>query len=123
MGYYRKYLRRNRTTYTIGKTIPALKPGATLVDWIEKKAVAGVKAAEQLAHAGSLATNEEKFNAAQNTVYAALKEINVEPTLNQKKLISDFIQEAVNDLDMRSYRVRKGYTNYKGTTGFGGSTS
>lgn len=82
----------------LAKTIPALKPGATLIDWIEKKAVAGVKAAEQLAHAGSLKTNEEKFNAAQNTVYAALKEINVEPTLNQKKLISDFIQEAVNDL-------------------------
>ncbi|UZQ49879.1 hypothetical protein [Clostridium kluyveri] len=82
----------------LAKTIPALKPGATLVDWIEKKAVAGVKAAEQLAHDGSLKTNEEKFNAAQNTVYAALKEINVEPTLNQKKLISDFIQEAVNDL-------------------------
>ncbi|WP_242951503.1 hypothetical protein [Clostridium kluyveri] len=82
----------------LAKAIPALKPGATLIDWVEKKAVAGVKAAEQLAHAGSLATNEEKFNAAQNTVYAALKEINVEPTLNQKKLISDFIQEAVNDL-------------------------
>ena len=82
----------------LAKTIPALKPGATLIDWIEKKAVAGVKAAEQLAHAGSLKTNEEKFNAAQNTVYAALKEIEITPTLNQKKLISDFIQEAVNDL-------------------------
>jgi hypothetical protein len=60
--------------------------------------VAGVKAAEQLAHAGSLQTNEEKFKSAQETVYAALKEINVTPTDNQKKLIDDFIQEAVNDL-------------------------
>ncbi|WP_023625442.1 phage holin, LLH family, partial [Clostridium tyrobutyricum] len=71
---------------------------ATLVDWIEQKAVAGVKAAEQLAHTGSLQTNEEKFKSAQETVYAALKEINVTPTDNQKKLIDDFIQEAVNDL-------------------------
>ncbi|WP_147564569.1 hypothetical protein [Clostridium tyrobutyricum] len=82
----------------IAKTIPSLKPTATLVDWIEQKAVAGVKAAEQLAHAGSLQTNEEKFKSAQETVYAALKEINVTPTDNQKKLIDDFIQEAVNDL-------------------------
>ncbi|MBV4438282.1 hypothetical protein [Clostridium tyrobutyricum] len=82
----------------VAKTIPSLKPAATLVDWIEQKAVAGVKAAEQLAHAGSLQTNEEKFKSAQETVYAALKEINVTPTDNQKKLIDDFIQEAVNDL-------------------------
>ncbi|WP_195603730.1 hypothetical protein [Clostridium tyrobutyricum] len=82
----------------VAKGIPSLKPAATLVDWIEQKAVAGVKAAEQLAHAGSLQTNEEKFKSAQETVYAALKEINVTPTDNQKKLIDDFIQEAVNDL-------------------------
>ncbi|WP_039652290.1 hypothetical protein [Clostridium tyrobutyricum] len=82
----------------VAKTIPTLKPAATLVDWIEQKAIAGVKAAEQLAHAGSLQTNEEKFKSAQETVYAALKEINVTPTENQKKLIDDFIQEAVNDL-------------------------
>ncbi|WP_039658122.1 hypothetical protein [Clostridium tyrobutyricum] len=82
----------------VAKTIPSLKPAATLLDWIEQKAVAGVKAAEQLAHAGSLQTNEEKFKSAQETVYAALKEINVTPTDNQKKLIDDFIQEAVNDL-------------------------
>ncbi|MEA5008206.1 hypothetical protein [Clostridium tyrobutyricum] len=82
----------------VAKGIPSLKPAATLVDWIEQKAVAGVKAAEQLAHAGSLQTNEEKFQSAQETVYAALKEINVTPTENQKKLIDDFIQEAVNDL-------------------------
>ncbi|WP_039657924.1 hypothetical protein [Clostridium tyrobutyricum] len=82
----------------VAKTIPSLKPAATLLDWIEQKAVAGVKAAEQLAHVGSLQTNEEKFKSAQETVYAALKEINVTPTENQKKLIDDFIQEAVNDL-------------------------
>ncbi|MBV4426393.1 hypothetical protein [Clostridium tyrobutyricum] len=82
----------------VAKTIPSLKPAATLVDWIEQKAVAGVKAAEQLAHAGSLQTNEEKFKSAQETVYASLKEIGVTPTDNQKKLIDDFIQEAVNDL-------------------------
>ncbi|WP_446898625.1 hypothetical protein ACSVC9_01490 [Clostridium sp. LBM24168] len=82
----------------VAKAIPALKPAATLVDWIEQKAAAGVKAAEQLYHAGSLQSNEEKFRAAQETVYAALKEIDVTPTDNQKKLIDDFIQEAVNDL-------------------------
>ncbi|MCH3965899.1 MAG: hypothetical protein LKE46_16920 [Clostridium sp.] len=80
------------------KAIPALKSAATLVDWIEKKAAAGVKAAEQLYHAGSLTNNEEKFKAAQQTVYDALKEIGIAPTDNQKKLIDDFIQEAVNDL-------------------------
>ncbi|MCH3963022.1 MAG: phage holin, LLH family [Clostridium sp.] len=82
----------------VAKGIPALKPAATLVDWIEQKAVAGVKAAEQLAHAGSLTSNEEKFKSAQQTVYDALKEIGITPTDNQKKLIDDFIQEAVNDL-------------------------
>ncbi|MBV4432649.1 hypothetical protein KM803_15185 [Clostridium tyrobutyricum] len=82
----------------VANTIPSLKPAATLVDWIEQKAVAGVKAAEQLAHAGSLQTNEEKFKSAQETVYSSLKEIGVTPTDNQKKLIDDFIQEAVNDL-------------------------
>lgn len=82
----------------VAETIPSLKPAATLLDWIEQKAVAGAKAAEQSAHAGSLQSNEEKFSAAQQTVYATLKEINVTPTDNQKKLIDDFIQEAVNDL-------------------------
>lgn len=82
----------------VAKTIPSLKPAATLVDWIEQKAVAGVKAAEQLYHAGSLQTNEEKFKAAQQTVYDALKEIDITPSDNQKKLIDDFIQESVNDL-------------------------
>ncbi len=41
---------------------------------------------------------KKNFKSAQETVYAALKEINVTPTDNQKKLIDDFIQEAVNDL-------------------------
>lgn len=82
----------------VAKGIPALKPAATLVDWIEQKAVAGVKAAEQLYHAGSLTNNEEKFKSAQQTVYAVLKEIGITPTDNQKKLIDDFIQEGVNDL-------------------------
>ncbi|ADK16127.1 hypothetical protein WX45_01847 [Clostridium ljungdahlii DSM 13528] len=82
----------------ISETLPALKPAGSLIDWMEQKAKAGVKAAEQLYHSGMLKTDEDRFKAAQNTVYAALKEINVEPTMNQKKLISDFIQEAVNDL-------------------------
>ncbi|AGY75308.1 hypothetical protein [Clostridium autoethanogenum] len=82
----------------ISETFPALKPAGSLIDWMEQKAKAGVKAAEQLYHSGILQTDEDRFKAAQNTVYAALKEINVEPTMNQKKLISDFIQEAVNDL-------------------------
>ncbi|OBR94232.1 hypothetical protein D9O40_13005 [Clostridium autoethanogenum] len=82
----------------ISETFPALKPAGSLIDWMEQKAKAGVKAAEQLYHSGILETDEDRFKAAQNTVYAALKEINVEPTMNQKKLISDFIQEAVNDL-------------------------
>ncbi|OAA88579.1 hypothetical protein [Clostridium ljungdahlii] len=82
----------------ISETLPALKPAGSLIDWIEQKAKAGVKAAEQLYHSGILKTDEDRFKAAQNTVYAALKEINVEPTMNQRKLISDFIQEAVNDL-------------------------
>lgn len=82
----------------VAETVPALKSEAVLVDWIEQKSKAGVKAAEQLYHSGSLKTNEEKFSAAQQTTYSALKEINVTPTDNQKKLIDDFIQEAVNDL-------------------------
>lgn len=82
----------------ISETFPALKPAGSLIDWMEQKAKAGVKAAEQLYHSGMLKTDEDRFKAAQNTVYAALKEINVEPTMNQRKLISDFIQEAVNDL-------------------------
>ncbi|WP_446897595.1 hypothetical protein ACSVC9_11315 [Clostridium sp. LBM24168] len=75
-----------------------LKPAAAVIDWIEQKAVAGVKAAEQLEHSGSLKTDQEKFTAAQNTVYNALTEIDIIPTNNQKKLIDDFIQGAVNDL-------------------------
>ncbi len=82
----------------ISEIVPVLKPAGSLLDWIEQKAKAGVKAAEQLYHSGILKTDEDRFKTAQNTVYAALKEINVEPTMNQKKLISDFIHEAVNDL-------------------------
>ncbi|WP_195509687.1 hypothetical protein [Clostridium tyrobutyricum] len=94
----RDVLKATEPLIQVAKTIPSLKPAATLVDFMEQKAMSGVKAAEQLAHAGSLQTNEEKFKSAQETVYAALKEINVTPTENQKKLIDDFIQEAVNDL-------------------------
>lgn len=82
----------------LSRTISTLKSTTSLIDWIEQKAEAGVKAAEQLGHSESLQTNEEKFATAQNTVYAALKEINRTPTDNQKKLIDDFIQKAVNDL-------------------------
>lgn len=94
----RDVLKATESLVQVVKTIPALKSAATLVDWIEQKAASGVKAAEQLYYAGILQSNEEKFAAAQNTVYASLKEINVTPTDNQKKLIDDFIQEAVNDL-------------------------
>lgn len=82
----------------VAKTVPCLKSEAVLVDWMEQKAKAGVKNAQQLYHAGVLKTDEDRFKVAQDTVYAALKEINIEPTMNQRKLISDFIQEAVNDL-------------------------
>ncbi|WP_368488358.1 hypothetical protein [Clostridium sp. BJN0013] len=82
----------------VAKTIPSLKAGATLVDLIQDKAISAAKIAEQLGHAGKLKDNEGKFNYAQNTVYSILKEINVDPTDNQKKLIDDFIQEGVNDL-------------------------
>lgn len=88
----------------VAEIIPTLKSTASLVDWIEKEAASGVKAAEQLYQSGSLQTNQEKFKAAQNTVYAALKEVDIEPTDNQKKLIDDFIQEAVNDLGHVSIR-------------------
>ncbi|WP_406540860.1 hypothetical protein [Clostridium ljungdahlii] len=71
----------------ISETLPALKPAGSLIDWMEQKAKAGVKAAEQLYHSGMLKTDEDRFKAAQNTVYAALKEINVEPTMNQKSLL------------------------------------
>lgn len=83
---------------SIGKTMPGLKKEASLIDWMEQKAKAGVKAAEQLYHAGDLKTDEDRFKFAQSTVLAALKEIKVEPTANQEKLIGDFIHEAVNDL-------------------------
>ena len=82
----------------VAETIPGLKSEAVLVDWMEQKAKAGVKNAQQMYHAGILKTDEDRFKSAQDTVYASLKEINVEPTMNQRKLISDFIQEAVNDL-------------------------
>ncbi|AZV57908.1 hypothetical protein [Clostridium sp. AWRP] len=82
----------------LAKAVPGLKSEVVLVDWMEQKAKAGVKSAQQLYHAGLLKSDEDRFKSAQDTVYAALKEINVEPTLNQRKLISDFIQEAVNDL-------------------------
>lgn len=82
----------------VAEGIPALKPAATLVDFMEKKALSGAKVAEQLGHAGELKTNEEKFKKAQQVVYNSLTEINITPTDNQKKLIDDFIQEAVNDL-------------------------
>ena len=98
LGGTDKVLEASKPLIQVAKTIPGLKPEAALLDWIEQKAKAGVKAAEQLGHAGSLKTNSEKFQAAQQTVYAALKEIGIAPTDNQKKLIDDFIQEAVNDL-------------------------
>lgn len=82
----------------VAKTIPSLRAGATLVDLIQDKAISAAKIAEQLGHAGKLQNNEEKFNYARNTVYSILKEINVDPTDNQKKLIDDFIQEGVNEL-------------------------
>jgi hypothetical protein len=82
----------------VAKTIPELRTGANLVDLIQNKAISSAKIAEQLGHAGKLQNNEEKFNYARNTVYAILKEIDVDPTDNQKKLIDDFIQEGINDL-------------------------
>lgn len=82
----------------VAKTIPSLRAGATLVDLIQDKAISAAKIAEQLGHAGKLQDNDEKFNYARNTVYSILKEIDVDPTDNQKKLIDDFIQEGVNDL-------------------------
>jgi hypothetical protein len=82
----------------VAKTIPELRTGANLVDLIQNKAISAAKIAEQLGHAGKLKDNEEKFNYARNTVYSILKEIDVDPTDNQKKLIDDFIQEGVNDL-------------------------
>lgn len=91
-------LEASESIIKVAEGISSLKPEAALLDWIEQKAKAGVKAAEQLGHAGSLKTNSEKFQAAQQTVYAALKEIGIAPTDNQKKLADDFIQEAVNNL-------------------------
>ncbi|WP_368489415.1 hypothetical protein [Clostridium sp. BJN0013] len=73
----------------VAKTIPELRAGATLVDLIQDKAISAAKIAEQLG--GKLKDNEGKFNYARNTVYSILKEINVDPTDNQKKLIDDFI--------------------------------
>lgn len=58
----------------------------------------GVEKAQQLYHVSQLATNEERFDAAKETVYTALKEYNIEPTENQKKLIEDTIYAGVNKL-------------------------
>ncbi|MDV3428192.1 MAG: hypothetical protein LIR50_14430 [Bacillota bacterium] len=82
----------------VAKTIPSLKVGANLVDLMQDKAISAAKIAEQLEHAGQLKNNDEKFNYARDIVYSILKEMNVTPTDNQKKLIDDFIQEGVNNL-------------------------
>lgn len=89
----------------VAKSIPSVKTTASLIDWIEEKAAVGVKVAEQLQHSGEIKTNEEKFNIAENTVYAALKEIKVEPDDNKKMLIKYFIEEAVSDLRHNSEKM------------------
>lgn len=86
----------------IAQDIPVLGGGAKLIELFRQYALSGAKAAEQLGKNGSLTTNEEKFSAAQQTVYAALTELKITPTENQKKLIDDFIQEAVNDLPSKT---------------------
>jgi len=86
----------------IAQDIPVLSGGAKLIELFRQYALSGAKAAEQLGKNGSLTTNEEKFSAAQQTVYAALTELKITPTENQKKLIDDFIQEAVNDLPSKT---------------------
>ena len=82
----------------LAKTIAPLNPIVNVVELIDKWAVTGVKNAEQLYHASQLTSNDDRKNAAKETVYAALKEFNIEPTENQEKLIDDTIEAAVNDL-------------------------
>jgi len=82
----------------IAKDIPLLHGTASVVELIRQYAIVGAKTAEQLGSTGTLTTNAEKFKSAQETVYAVLAELKIEPTDNQKKLIDDFIQAAVNDL-------------------------
>jgi hypothetical protein len=82
----------------VAKEILPDNPIVNVIDLIDKYAVTGVKNAEQLYHASLLTTNEDRSKAAHDTVYAALKEFDIVPSDNQKKLIDDTIEAAVNDL-------------------------
>lgn len=72
-------------------------PAINLVDFIDNKAVKAVKVAEQLNNSGQLSA-DDRYKTAQDSVYAALKEMNIAPTENQQKIINDAIQAAVYDL-------------------------
>ncbi|QXE20012.1 bZIP transcription factor [Clostridium sp. 001] len=81
-----------------GKEIAPLNPIVTTADLIEHWAKIGVGNAEQLYHAGKLVSDKDRFKSAHDTVCANLKELNINPTENQQKIIDDVIQYWVNDL-------------------------
>jgi hypothetical protein len=83
---------------SVGKEIAPLNPVVTMADLIEHWAKIGVGNAEQLYHTGKLVSDEDRFKSAHDTVYANLKELNINPTENQQKIIDDVIQYWVNDL-------------------------
>ena len=93
-----KTLQEVQPILNIATGIAPLNPIVNVIDLIDKYAVTGVKNAEQLYHTSLLTTNEDRSKAAHDTVYAALKEFNIVPSDNQKKLIDDTIEAAVNDL-------------------------
>lgn len=93
----------NTALTAAGPAIDAVKgllpanPAINLIDFIDKEAVKAVKGAQQLNDSSQL-TSDARKQTAQNSVYAALKEIGIDPSDDQKKLIDDAIEAAVYDL-------------------------
>lgn len=82
----------------VAKEVMPNNPVVNVADIILKWVNEGANKSEQLYHDSQLTTKEERFNAAKETVYTALKEYNITPTSNQEKLIKDTIYAAVNKL-------------------------
>lgn len=83
---------------SVAKGIAPLNPVISIADLIEHWAKIGVGNAEQLYHTNQLTGDDDRKETAKQTVYTNLKELNINPTENQKKLIDDTIQYWVNDL-------------------------
>lgn len=80
------------------KKISPNSAAINIADTIEKWVKIGAKNADQLYYSSQLTNKEDRKTVAKETVYNALKELNITPTENQKKLIDDTIESCVLDL-------------------------